>query len=198
MKFFAINPVSMTAVAQATPEADTPTIVVHKHEELEQFANADLLKLFNNLTGQDVKRFADRKSAMARTWVVLQALNIPEADPKPTPQPTSLRPSLDDPRVTNKGTNKGPGGRVYPEKPTPCRKGTKQSIIVDMTSRDCGATMEELIVATNWNRQTVLSGLGWDMRLHGYKTVRDDQDRYHLVVPEGCTIPPHTPLKKAM
>jgi Protein of unknown function (DUF3489) len=201
MKFFHVNPTLMSVSVQASPEFCGDAVVIYEAEQLDQFSNAYLLKLFNTVTGQDVKRFADRKSAKNRTWTALNTMEFEGGEPAPAPAPvtptTSLFPSPDDPRVTNKGTNRGPAGRVYPEKPTPCRQGTKQSIIVNLTSRPQGATIEELMAVTNWNHATVLSGLGWDMRLHGYKTVRDDKDHYHLVVPEGCTIPAHTPLKKA-
>jgi hypothetical protein len=102
----------------------------------------------------------------------------------------------------HKGTNLLPGEEV-----TPCREGTKQSIMVDLLSRPEGATMEELLDALSggkkpWTEVTVRSGFGWDMKQHGYgvrSVVKEGEDeRFFLVLPHGVKkVPEHTPRKSA-
>jgi hypothetical protein len=102
----------------------------------------------------------------------------------------------------HKGTNLLPGEEV-----TPCREGTKQSIMVDLLSRPEGATMEELLDALSggkkpWAEVTVRSGFGWDMKQHGYgvrSVVKEGEDeRFFLVLPHGVKkVPEHTPRKSA-
>ncbi len=106
-------------------------------------------------------------------------------------------------RLFLRGTNLFPpeGGKVQA-----CLAGSKQSIMVDLLGRPTGATMDELIEGLaggrkSWTEATVRSGFGWDMKNKGYG-VRSEFDaagieRFHLVLPEGETIPPHSPVRKA-
>lgn len=105
-------------------------------------------------------------------------------------------------RHGNRGTNIKPTEGA----PVACRLGTKQAILVDMLSRENGATMEELLEALSggrkpWTETTVRSGFGWDLKNKGYgvKSVfaEDGTERFHLVVPEGFDIPPHRVPKTA-
>jgi hypothetical protein len=101
----------------------------------------------------------------------------------------------------HKGTNLLPPGDDI----TPCREGTKQSIMVDLLSRSEGATMEEMLEALSggnkpWTEVTVRSGFGWDMKQHGYgvrSVVKEGEDeRFFLVLPHGVKkVPEHTPRK---
>lgn len=107
------------------------------------------------------------------------------------------QPSKKQQRVFLRGTHLEPPGT----KLVPCLKGTKQSILVDMLRRPEGATMEELLEALSggnrpWLEVTVRSAFGWDLKNKGYG-VRSEFDsyaveRFHLVVPPGKRIPPHS------
>lgn len=100
-------------------------------------------------------------------------------------------------RVFLRGTHLEPPGT----KLQPCLKGTKQSILVDLLRRPEGATMPELLEALSggnrpWLEVTVRSAFGWDLKNKGYG-VRSEFDsyaveRFHLVVPAGKRIPPHS------
>lgn len=84
----------------------------------------------------------------------------------------------------------------------PCRKGTKQSILIDLLARKEGATMKQLTSALSktgrpWTEDSVRSGLHWDVHsVKGYgvrsELGRNGQMRYRLVLPKGVKAPlPH-------
>lgn len=157
-------------------------------------ATADLLNANgNNLT--HTKRFPNKEAGIKRIMANITDLwedhrEAQKRKPAPAKKGTA---------VTRRGTgvNLAPKETIYP-----CRAGTKQSILVDMLSREQGATMKELLEALKggkkpWQEVTVKSGLNWDMnKIKGYgikTTQRDGQDCYHLTYPEGMDAPlPHT------
>lgn len=118
------------------------------------------------------------------------------------PAPASVSKPKQAPVAPRRGTgiNLAPMKKAYA-----CRAGSKQAILVDMLSREQGATMEELLEALSggtkpWKEVSVKSGMNWDMnKIKGYgirTTKRGEVDCYHLVLPEGLTAPiPHTVKK---
>lgn len=165
----------------------------------------------------EVKRFADKQSASKRLWANLTDLaearkeklkevvkkSIVETDAKnkaPVPDPVKKASPVAPRRGT--GINLPAMKKAYP-----CRAGSKQAILVDMLSREQGATMEELLKALSggakpWKEVSVKSGMNWDMnKIKGYgirTTKRGEEDCYHLVLPAGLEAPvPHTVKKGA-
>lgn len=137
------------------------------------------------------KRFPNKEAGIKRLMANITDLFEMEREAtrrKPAPKPSAPR------RGT--GINLAPKDKVYP-----CRPGTKQAILVDMLSREQGATMGELLEALSggkkpWQEVTVKSGLSWDMnKVKGYgirTTKRGDEDCHHLTYPEGMDAPlPH-------
>ena len=112
-----------------------------------------------------VKRFPDRTTAARRIWQNLASLSVtapaPEVAAKPAPKA----------KLAAKAPCKSRGINLAPKaEAKACRAGTKQAVLVDLLSRPCGATMNELIDALgNWKPITVKSGLTWDMNaVKGY------------------------------
>lgn len=142
----------------------------------------------------DVKRFATKGAAEDRIKRLVN--DVFEMRPQVTKKPAKAKKSAAPKKRRGRGINLTPKDKAYP-----CRKGTKQSILVDMLSREQGATMPELMKALSggnkpWKEVTVKSGLNWDMNnVKGYgirTTDRDGADCYHLVLPEGMDAPhPH-------
>lgn len=155
-----------------------------------------------------VKRFADKESGIKRLmanitdlWELRRTMEKASAKPaKAAPKAKPAKAATTPRRGT--GINLAPLKTIYP-----CRAGSKQAILVDMLSREQGATMAELLEAlsggaTPWKEVSVKSGLNWDMnKVKGYgirTTKRGDDDCYHLVLPEGMDAPlPHTVKKGA-
>jgi len=205
--------------------------VAYTEASLNELSGPALVELYNEVIGtfrngesvQNVRRFADKKSAVSRTWKMLQryAEARPEVEAEPvkaepqkvetvnettTPAPVAAPKAAKAPAEKKarapRGTNLAAPGHA----PIPCREGSKQAMLLDMLSRPNGATMAELIDALSggnkpWTEATVRSGFGWDMKLKGYGVrssfAADGTERFHIVVPEGHAIPAHKPLKPA-
>lgn len=136
--------------------------------KLEDMTMTQLTDLHNQHADQPVKRFATKGKAVERTRAVL-------------PKEETVK--------------KARGAHVEAKgfAPVACKEGTKQAALVD--ALHAGATMEELLAVTGWNtRGSVQAGFSWDMKNKGYG-VRSEGDKYYLVVPEGYSVPAHTPKK---
>lgn len=177
--------------------------VVTSWEDLYEMTGFQLATLHNVLAKElraagrdvdDVKRFATKGAAEDRIKRLVN--DVFEMRPQVTKKPAKVKKSAAPKKRRGRGINLTPKDKAYP-----CRKGTKQSILVDMLSREQGATMSELMKALSggnkpWKEVTVKSGLNWDMNnVKGYgirTTDRDGADCYHLVLPEGMDAPhPH-------
>lgn len=182
---------------------------------LEAMKGSDLVNLHNQLAKEvdssPVKRFADKKSAVKRTWKLLEALPAPKAAPV-APTEKKEAPAMKTPdnpmkfntekKTARKGTNLSAPGHA----PIACREGSKQAALLDTLSKEGGATMQELLDALSggrrpWIEQTVRAGFGWDMKQKGYGVRStfdaDGTERFFIVVPEGYGIPAHRPLKSS-
>lgn len=181
---------------------------------LDQMTGAELTALHNDLAASlgdaAVKRFATKADAIRRTWAKLQAWKkekptrlqrvLSEGRARPAPKQTkaATKPATKPAKVRKRrGTNLLPTG----EPVEACREGSKQAILVDMLSREEGATMPELLDALSggrkpWTEPTVRSGFGWDLKHKGYgvrsRFSADGVERFHLLVPEGQRIARHT------
>jgi hypothetical protein len=206
--------------------------VAYTEASLSELSGPALVELYNEVLGtfrngesvQNVRRFADKTTAIARTWKILQryaeANQEAEADEQAeakkvetvnetTTTTTTAVAASKAAKSTAEKKARAPRGTnlVVPgHAPIPCREGSKQAMLLDMLSRPNGATMTELIEALSggnkpWTEATVRSGFGWDMKLKGYGVRSafdaDGTERFHIVVPEGHAIPAHKPLKSA-
>ena len=121
-------------------------------EELAKLAAAwpgsRLVEIWNGLPGvTPVKKFTDRKTAVARIWKAAQALTPPGA-----PQGAQDAPK-------GKGSRKKATRR---QKAAPAQKGAKQARegskkaeVLELLRRSKGATLDEIAKATGWQAHTV-------------------------------------------
>lgn len=205
--------------------------VAYTEASLSELSGPALVELYNEVIGTfrngesvpNVRRFADKTTAIARTWKMLQ--RYAEAHPEVEAEPVKAEPQKVE--TVNETTNPAPvaapkAAKAPAEKkarsprgtnlaapghaPIPCREGSKQAILLDMLARPNGATMAELIEALSggkkpWTEATVRSGFGWDMKQKGYgvrsQFDADGTERFFIVVPEGHSIPAHRPMKSA-
>ena len=169
--------------------------------------NATALELDTNIT--PVNKFANKATAAKRLWANLTDLAEMRAEnaKKVAKRLADETVAKAAPAKKAAGPRRGTGINLAPKSAAyPCREGSKQSILVDMLSREQGATMEELLKALSggakpWLEVTVKSGLNWDMnKIKGYgirTTKRGDADCYHLVLPAGMSKPhAHKPTAK--
>ncbi len=128
---------------------------------LEMRNGDELVQLWNSFAGvtpfddlKPVKKFTDRKTAVARIWKAIQRL-----DAAPAPQAPNVAPKANRSRQAAKAE----GGA------TAAREGSKKALVLEMLRRPEGATLQEIMSATGWMAHSVrgfLSGaLGKKMGL---------------------------------
>ena len=87
-----------------------------------------------------VKKFTDRKAAVARIWKAIQRLT-----PAPAPKATPVAPQK--PR-SNKSASATDGRAT-------AREGSKKAEVVELLRRKQGATLAEIMKTTGWQAHTV-------------------------------------------
>jgi hypothetical protein len=116
-----------------------------------------LVEIWNAFAGvppfgdlKPVKKFTDRKTAVARIWKAVQALT-------PTPAPQAAPAAPKQAKAAKDAT------------PKDAREGSKKAIVLDLLRRPEGATLQEIMSVTGWMARSVrgfLSGaLGKKMGL---------------------------------
>ena len=94
-----------------------------------------------------VKKFTDRKAAVARIWKAIQRLT-PAPAPEATPVASKKAPS-------KKSAVKGEGRATAPKGGTNARGGSKKAEVLDLLRRKQGATLSEIMNATGWQAHSV-------------------------------------------
>jgi hypothetical protein len=101
-----------------------------------------LVEVWNSFAGvppfgelKPVKKFTDRKTAVGRIWKAVQALT-PTAAPQAAP-------------AAPKRTKATKGGTAKDGTPA-ARPGSKKAIVLELLKRPEGATLKEIISATQW------------------------------------------------
>jgi hypothetical protein len=136
-----------------------------------------LLQIWNSFAGvapfdelKPIKKFTDRKTAVARVWKAIQRLDAPTA-----PQAADVAP---------KGNRSRKAAKAEDATPT-ARDGSKKAIVIDLLKRPEGATLKQITEATAWQAHSVrgfISGsLSKKMGLNVESSKRDDGERvYHI------------------
>jgi len=106
-----------------------------------------LVEIWNGFAGvppfgdlKPVKKFTDRKTAVARIWRAIQALT-PEAAPQAAPAA---------PKQAKAAKHATPGDTAKP-----AREGSKKAIVLELLRRPEGATLQEIMAATQWQAHSV-------------------------------------------
>ncbi len=165
MRLFAIdtdNNITAFPAAEQIPEGQEHFASEKEFAKLAANWPAErLVEIWNSFAGaapfddlKPVKKFTDRKTAVARIWKAIQRL-----DAAPAPQAAGVAPKAKSPRKAAKAEE---------GTPTP-REGSKKAIVLEMLRRPEGATLQEIMSATGWMAHSVrgfLSGaLGKKMGL---------------------------------
>ena len=165
----------------ATPAAQDNVVAFATEKELTKLS-ADwpitrFVEVWNAFAGappfgdlKPVKKFTDRKTAVARIWKAIQALT-----PAPAPQAAPVAP---------KKAKAAKGATAKDATPT-ARDGSKKAIVLDMLKRPEGATLADIMSATAWQPHSVrgfISGaLGKKMGLTVESTKNEAGDRVYRI-----------------
>ena len=151
-----------------------------------------LIDVWNGIPGlTPVKKFTDRKSAVARIWKAIQSLDggsasgaaatAPERANKakvPAKQPKKAKTAK---AKTAKGKKRAKGG----DKPAVVRDGSKKAEVLGLLQRKGGATLAQIMKATGWQAHSVrgfISGaLGKKMGLTVNSVRREDGERVYSI-----------------
>ena len=162
MKTFTIhsdNNITIFASEKQAKATDaTGTEAFTSQEELTKLAaewpGGRLVEIWNSLTGVDpVKKFTDRKTAIARIWKVIQSLQPASAEAEETAAPAhdvGTRRAAKKKAITKTKASK----KARPDAKR-VREGSKTAIILDLIRRPKGATLEELMAAAGWQAHSV-------------------------------------------
>ena len=170
------NVVTVYAAADQAPVGDDiQTFSSQKElERLSQHWLTDrLVEIWNSFAGappfgelKTVRKFTDRKTAVARIWKAIQRLEAAVAPPSPDVAPRGKR-------------SKKPA--TAKDATPPAREGSKKAIVLELLRRPGGATLADIISATGWQAHSVrgfISGsLGKKMGLTVESFKRPDGER---------------------
>src|SRR5579884_1920893 len=151
MKLFAIdtdNNITAFPVAEQIPEGQEHFSSEKEFAKLAANWPAErLVEIWNSFAGvapfdelKPVKKFTDRKTAVARIWKAIQRL-----DAAPAPQAADVAPKA-----------KGPRKAAKSEDATPtAREGSKKAVVIDLLKRPDGASLKDIMAATSWQPHSV-------------------------------------------
>ena len=112
-----------------------------------------MVEIWNSFTGvTPVKKFTDRKTAIARIWKAIQSLQpAPEVQEKAA-APRDVAPGRP---TKSKATGKAKGRKKAAPESQGAREGSKKAAILELLRRPGGATLKDLMAATGWQAHSV-------------------------------------------
>jgi len=151
MKLFAIdtdNNITAFPAAEQIPEGQEHFASEKELAKLAASWPTDrLVQVWNSFAGvapfddlKPVKKFTDRKTAVARVWKAIQRLDAPAA-----PQAAGVAPKTKVQRKAAKSEDATPTAR----------EGSKKAVVIDLLKRPDGASLKDIMAATSWQPHSV-------------------------------------------
>jgi hypothetical protein len=183
----AVHPAKDAAIKEAGATGTAFATEAQLSEATAQWPASRLVEVWNSFAGappfadlKEVKKFTDRKTAIARIWSAAQRLGAaleqeqhivppapvvkaakaiaPAAAAPTTPAQAPLKP-----KATKEAT--GMDGAPAPKQ----REGTRKATVVALLEREGGATLEEIMAETSWQKHSVRGFISTLGSKHGYK-----------------------------
>ena len=163
MRLFGIendNAVTAFPAAEQIPEGQQQFANEKELAKLAADWPADrLVQIWNGFAGvagpfgdlKPVKKFTDRKMAVARIWAAIQRL---DAD---TPEHTATETAAKEPKGTKGAPKKAKATKAARTKKDAAvpREFSKKAIVLELLRRKDGATMGEIAKATHWQNHSI-------------------------------------------
>ena len=195
MRLFAIdtdNAITAFPAAEQIPEGQEHFATEKELAKLAANWPTDrLVQIWNGFAGvagfggdlKPVKKFTDRKSAVARIWKAIQGLDSATPETATAAQEAAT-PAPKAPKGAPKKAKATKGAKAKDAAPE-AREGSKKSIVLDLMRRKGGATLAEIAKATDWQAHSIrgfISGtLGKKMGLTVESTKNDAGERSYRV-----------------
>ena len=181
------NITAFASMQRAKTSDQTDAVIFTSQEELTKLADGwpggRLVEIWNSLPGAaPVKKFTDRKTAIARIWKAIQSLQpAPEAEEK-----AALSRDVGTGRAAElKATSKAKGRKKAAPDSQGAREGSKKAAILALLRQPNGATLKDLMAATGWQGHSVrgfISGaIVKKMGLKVDSTKREDGERAYSI-----------------
>jgi hypothetical protein len=143
MQRFSINDENEIQALHAESTLPAGSTEFHSEKELAKVAAdwtaARLVEIWNGLTGVTaVRKFKDRATAVSRIWKQIQSLEVPAPEPVRKPRPEAGR------KTTAPKTTATPEGTA-----------TKKDQVLALLRSANGATLNEIMAATGWQKHSV-------------------------------------------
>lgn len=162
-------------------------VSVSTFEDLSAVSNADLLGFYNATTGKSTSKFASRAKGLAQVWSLIEPqlaaeetnphaasnkligefLAREEAAAAPAPE-VAPAPTLEEAPSAAPAAEKAPKERkqrgfrfkfVKRDEIKKVKEGSKRAKLLDLLKREGGATFEECMAETGWNRKDCYEGI---------------------------------------
>jgi hypothetical protein len=150
-----------------------------------------LIEVWNGIPGlTPVKKFTDRKSAVARIWKAIQSLDGGSPAEPATTAPkraNKAKAAAKQPKKAKTAKVKASKGKRIKggDKPAAARDGSKKAEVLGLLQRKGGATLAQIMKATGWQAHSVrgfISGaLGKKMGLAVVSVRREDDERVYSI-----------------
>ena len=143
-----------------------------------------LVEIWNSLTGVDaVKKFTDRKTAIARIWKAIQNLQPASVEAQETAAPAH---DVGTGRAAkSKATRKAKGSKKAATDGHAPREGSKNAKILELLRQPNGTTLQDLVTATGWQAHSVRGFLsavvGKKLGLKLESSKREDGQRVYQI-----------------
>ena len=152
------NNITAYTSAEEVSQSDAAGLIRFDSQATLAKASADwpmsrFVQIWNGIPGQSpVKKFQDRKKAVARVWAAIQPLAghaqpTESAAGKPGPQRKAKKPAK-----KAKAAQKTRGKRTVDQTSD---RGNKKAEVIAMMKRATGATLVEIMQATGWQKHTI-------------------------------------------
>jgi hypothetical protein len=152
------NNITAFASAEEASQGDATGLIHFDSQSTLAKVSADwplsrFVEIWNSIPGQSpVKKFQDRKKALARIWAAIQPLAGNGKSEKPAVRKPESPRKGGKPAKKAKAAKKA-SGKATSEKPS--ERSNKKAEVIAMMMRAKGVTLAEIMQATGWQRHTV-------------------------------------------